>query len=77
MVDGSFHCYNTKEAPVDRCGAAVDDLTEAPDQAASAARSLTNTRDLEDWRDRVVHVSDDLGDEFFSYPFAHVLGKPH
>jgi hypothetical protein len=72
-----FHCSNPKEALIDRCGAAVDDLTEARDHAASVVRSLTATRSLEDWRGWMLHVSDDLGDELFVIPFAFVLGKPH
>jgi hypothetical protein len=76
MTQVYFHCSNTKEFLVDCCGAAVDDLTEARDHAASVVRSLTMARSLEDWRDWVLHVSDDLGDELFVVPFAFVLGKP-
>ena len=72
-----FHCSNTKEVLVDRCGAPVDDLAEARDHAACVVRSLIKTRSLEDWRDWVLHVNDDLGDELFVVPFAFVLGKPH
>jgi len=31
----------------------------------------------EDWRDWVLHVSDDIGEEIFCLPFASLLGKPH
>jgi hypothetical protein len=72
-----FHCTNPKEALTDRSGAAVNDLTEARDHAASVVRSLTMTHSLEDWRAWVLHVSDDLGEELFVVPFAFVLGKPH
>ena len=34
-------------------------------------------RSAEDWRDWVVHVSDDSDDELFVLPFVFVLGKPH
>ena len=44
---------------------------------ASAANAFTNERSLEDWRDWVLHVSDDQGDELFVVPFTFVLGKPH
>jgi hypothetical protein len=40
-------------------------------------QSFTKTDSLEDWRDWVLHVSDDLGDELFVVPFVFVLGKPH
>jgi hypothetical protein len=62
---------------VDRRGTAVDDLAEARDCAAGIVQSLMKTRNLEDWRDLVLHVSDDLGDELFVVPFAFVIGKPH
>jgi hypothetical protein len=72
-----FHCSNAKKVLVDRRGAVVDDLSGARDHAASVVRSLTGARSLEDWRDWVLHVSDDLGDELFVVPFAFVLGRPH
>jgi hypothetical protein len=34
-------------------------------------------KSAQDWRDWVVHVSDDFDDEIFAVPFASVLGKPH
>jgi hypothetical protein len=77
MTQVFFHCSNAKEVLVDRCGAAVDDLAEARDHAASVVRSITMARSLEDWRDWVLHVNDDLGEELFVVPFAFVLGKPH
>jgi hypothetical protein len=77
MTQVYFHCSNTSEVLVDRCGAVVDDLAEARDHAARIVRSLTKARSLEDWRGWVLHVNDDLGDELFVVPFAFVLGKPH
>ena len=77
MTHVYFHCSNRNEVLVDRCGAAVDDLAEARDQAACVVRSLTTARSLEDWRGWILHVNDDLGDELFVVPFAFVLGKPH
>jgi hypothetical protein len=40
-------------------------------------QSLARTRSLEDWRDWVLHVSDDLGDELLVVSFALVLSNPH
>ena len=77
MTQVYFHCSNTKEVLVDRCGAVIDDLADARDQAACVVRSLTKARRLEDWRGWVLHVNDDLGDELFVVPFVFVLGKPH
>jgi hypothetical protein len=45
--------------------------------SSPVVQSLTNERTLEDWRDWVLHVSDDQGDELFIVPFTFVLGKPH
>ena len=72
-----FHCSNTKHVFVDRRGAVVNDLVEARDHATRVVQSLTETASLEDWRDWVLHVSDDLGDELFVIPFTSVLGETH
>lgn len=72
-----FHCSNTKTFFVDRRGAVVDHLAEAHDYATRVVQAVTNQRSLEDWRDWVLYVSDDLGDELFAVPFTFVLGKPH
>src|SRR6185295_5589403 len=58
-------------------GAVVNDLAEARNHATRLVQSFTNERSLEDWRDWVLHVSDDQGDELFVVPFTFVLGKPH
>ena len=72
-----FHCSNTKKVFVDSRGAVVDDLAEARDQATRVAESGNCERSLDDWRDWVLHVSDDRSDELFVVPFTFVLGKPH
>jgi len=72
-----FHCSSSHEARVDRFGAAVSDLAEARDHAACVVRSLIMESSAEDWRDWIVHVSDDFGDEIFALPFSSVLGTPH
>lgn len=77
MTQVYFHCSTTKKVFVDRSGAVVDDLAEARDHATRIVESLAKTGSLEDWRDWVLHVSDDLGDELFVVPFAFVLGKPN
>ena len=77
MTQVYFHCSNTKNVFVDRRGAMVDDLAEARDHATGVVQSLTKTSSLEDWRDWVLYVSDDQGDELFVVPFAFVLGKPN
>jgi len=77
MTQVFFHCSNTKKVFLDPHGAVVDDLAEARDHATRVVQSFTNERSLEDWRDWVLHVSDDQGDELFVVPFTFVLGKPH
>ena len=77
MTQVYFHCSHAKKVFVDRRGALVDDLTEARDHATRVVKSFTNERSVGDWRDWVMHVSDDQGDELFVLPFAFVLGKPH
>ena len=77
MTQVYFHCSNTKNIFVDRRGAVVEDIAEARDHATRVVQSLTKARTLQDWRDWVLHVSDDQGDELFIVPFTFVLGKPH
>ena len=77
MTQVYFHRSNTKKVFLDHHGAVVNDLAEARDHATRLVQSFTNERSLEDWRDWVLHVSDDQGDELFVVPFTFVLGKPH
>jgi hypothetical protein len=77
MAQVFFHCSSTEGTLIDPCGAAVDGLAEAHEQAALVVRSLVMEPCLEDWRSWVLHVSDDFGDEIFTVPFASVLGKPN
>ncbi|MDH2386431.1 hypothetical protein [Bradyrhizobium sp. CER78] len=77
MTQVYFHCSNANKVFVDHRGAVVDDLAEARDHATRVVQSVTNERSLEDWRDWILHVNDDQGDELFVVPFAFVLGKPN
>jgi hypothetical protein len=77
MAQVFFHCSSAEDVMIDRRGAAIDDLAEICDRAASVVRSLITAPGPEDWREWVLHVSDDDGDEIFCMPFAAVLGKPH
>jgi len=76
MTQVYFHCSNTKKVFVDYCGTVVDDLAVARDHATRVVES-TCEHSLDDWRDWVLHVSDDRGDELFTVPFTFVLGKAH
>ena len=77
MTQVYFHCSSSREVRVDESGMAVSDLAEARDYAACVVRSLIMENSAQDWRDWVVHVSDDFDDELFVLPFARVLGKAH
>ena len=77
MAQVYFHCSNTEKVMIDRCGAAVDDLIEARAHADVVVRALIMAPGPEDWRNWVLHVSDNDGEEIFSVPFASLLGKPH
>ncbi|MDH2386351.1 hypothetical protein [Bradyrhizobium sp. CER78] len=72
-----FHCSNARKVILDYRGTMVDDLADARDHATRVVQSFTNERSLADWRDWVLHVSDDQGDELFVVPFTFVLGKPN
>ena len=77
MTQVYFHRSTTKKVFLDHHGAVVNDLAEARDHATRLVRSFTSERSLEDWRDWVLHVSDDQGDELFVVPFVFALGKSH
>ena len=77
MVQVYFHFSNTEGMLIDHYGSAVASLTEARDRADQIMRSMILTPGSEDWRDWVIHVSDDDGEEIFDLPFAAMLGKPH
>ncbi len=77
MAQVFFHCTSTKGVWIDRSGTAIDDLTEAREHAALVVQSLIMAPTPEDWRGWVLHVSDEIGEEIFTVPFASLLGKPH
>ena len=77
MVQVYFHCSHAEDMFVDRRGAAVSNLTEARERAAQIIQSMIMTPCSEDWRDWVLHVSGDDGEEIFVLPFASLVGKPH
>jgi hypothetical protein len=57
--------------------AEVNDLPELREYAQRFIRKLISAPTLEDWRNWVLHVSDDMNKELFAMPFASLLGKPH
>lgn len=77
MAQVYFHYSNSDGALIDRRGTDVDNLADARDCAACFVRSLVTAPSGEDWRNWILHVSDELGEELFIVPFALMLGKPH
>ncbi|QPF87775.1 hypothetical protein IC762_16410 [Bradyrhizobium genosp. L] len=71
-----FHCSDEQHVLLDRKGAAMD-FAEARLHAEQLVRSYVMTPSAEDWRNWVLHATDDLGDEIFELPFAAVLGELH
>jgi len=77
MTQVYFHCSNADEILIDRRGAAVVDLAEARDHAAGVMRALITAKTTDDWREWVLHIADELGDELLAVSFATVLGQTH
>ena len=77
MAQVYFHCSHDQKLLVDCCGAEVDGLTEAREKAARVVHALVAAPGPEDWRNWILHVSDDLGDEVLTVPFESVVGRLH
>jgi Domain of unknown function (DUF6894) len=77
MAQVYFHCSSSNEVLLNCRGADVAGLTEAREQAAMLVRALIAEPGPEDWRDWMLHASDDLGESLFSLPFSAFMGQPH
>lgn len=77
MAQVYFHCSHQDLLLAGICEIEVDGLTEAREQAAMVVRALVTAPGPEDWRDWVLHVSDDLGEEVLKVPFSSVVGRLH
>ncbi len=78
MAQFYFHCSTGDAIMVDGRGTELDDLSEAHACAVGVARGMIAAASgLDDWRDWLVHVSDEDGEEIFVLPFSFVVGKPH
>ena len=77
MAQVHFHCSHDELLLADLCETEVDGLTDAREQAAMVVRTLVAAPGPEDWRDWILHVSDDLGDEVLALPFSSVMGRLH
>jgi hypothetical protein len=72
-----FHCSNNDEILIDRRGTPVLDLTEARDHAARVVHSLISAEGSQDWREWILHITDDLGEDIMTMSFSSVLGRMH
>jgi hypothetical protein len=72
-----FHWSDANHDLIDTRGAAVGDFSDARAHTDRLVRSLIMAPNMEDWRDWVLHVTDEYGEEIFAVPFAAALGKPH
>jgi len=77
MTQVYFHCSNNEQVLLNYGDAEVAGLTEAREQAAMLVRALIVAPGTEDWRDWMLHISDDLGEELFSLPFKALMGPLH
>lgn len=72
-----FHCSSTEQVLLNYGDAHVADMTEAREQAAQVVRTLIAAPGEEDWRDWMLHISDDEGEMLFALPFTAVIGAVH
>ena len=77
MTQMYFYCSNTNKVFVDYCGAVADDLAEARYKGTRVVQSFAYWHSLENWRNWVLHVSEDQGGEQFVLPFTFMLRKPN
>jgi hypothetical protein len=77
MAQVYFHCSNARGVLLDRRGAEIEDMDDVHQHANRVVRSLINSPGTEDWRNWVLHVSDDLGEEIFVFPFKTMIGRMH
>lgn len=81
-----FHYSSSDQVLLDCSSAEVADMAEARDRANAAVRAMIaegghagqeGQAGQDDWRDWMLHVSDDLGEMLFSLPFKSLMGPLH
>lgn len=77
MAQVYFHCSNNDRVLLNYDGAEVTGLTEAREYAAMLVCAMIAVPGPEDWRNWMLHISDDLGEELFSLTFKSVMGHAH
>jgi hypothetical protein len=73
-----FHCTNSSEVLPDMRGRELDSLGDAQAEAVEIARLvMACATGLTDFRDWLIHVEDDEGDEVMVLPFTFVRARAH
>ncbi len=78
MAQVVFHYSTPQGVVLNRCMAAeVEDLPELREHAAGHVQRIIFAPNLEDWRNWILHVSNELGEQLFAMPFSSFIGKSH
>jgi hypothetical protein len=77
MTQVIFHYSTPQGIVLNRCVAEIEDIPELREYAAGCVQRLISAPSLEDWRNWILHVSNEFGEELFAIPFSSFLGKPH
>jgi hypothetical protein len=77
MTQIYFDCCSPRQVLLDRRGSEVEDMVEACQHAVGLVHQLVASPGPQDWRDWVVRVSDEDGEEIFQVAFSPLVGKPN
>lgn len=73
-----FHCTNAAEVLPDMHGRDLDSVGDAPAEALEIARLVMScATGLSDFRDWMIHVEDDEGEEVVVVPFSFAKARAH
>ena len=78
MAQYFFHCTSRKRVLVDRTGYDLPDLVEVRCRAGGVMRRCIETGAVDgDWRDWLLHVTDEEDEDVFVLSFSDMIGRPH
>jgi hypothetical protein len=72
-----FHCTGPSAVVVDQLGTVAENFRDVQARAAAIVTALMADSVSQDWRDWMVHVSDEDGDDMFTMPFSSVMARLH
>jgi uncharacterized protein DUF6894 len=72
-----FHYSTPRGVVLNQSATEVGDLPELRELAIRFVQTLISAPNLDDWRNCILHVTDDMGAELFAMPFSTTLGLPH